>query len=528
MENLVNDYDEDGWDEYVKAANELITSGKLESWENDYKRKLAGVLKEARRELFDDTERWPVLVEKGLSSNLTYFTLKLEVSEWVANSPKQASEALEAIWTKENLSPEERIRAFCKRFPYDVVGRGVGSRLNVASVLLMGLDVENCPPFRIRVFQRICSRTGHNPPEAGEDEAAVYTRFLSFLDQLIEQSKANKLQVCHRLDAQGVAWQLQGKLPRLGGQPTKPKSLLALADELLLSHYFLEEIYALLDDKQQIIFQGPPGTGKTFVAQALAEHLSEEGGRVTLVQFHPSYSYEDFVRGFRPQKMANGHTGFALQDGPLLRAAQRARAEPGNKHFLIIDEINRGNIAKVFGELYYLLEYRDKEIVLLYQKEQGETFALPENLFFIGTMNTADRSIALVDLALRRRFYFVEFHPNDEPVKSVLRKWLKQKKLDNMEWVADVVEEANKLLEEDRHAAIGPSYFMKEDLDKKMVERIWKHSVLPYIEERLFGDDNRLDEFDLDKLKGKAAQARKQKESQEQTNGTGEGNASAQ
>ena len=117
-------------------------------------------------------------------------------------------------------------------------------------------------------------------------------------------------------------------------------------------------------------------------------------------------------------------------------------------------------------------------------------------------MNTADRSIALVDLALRRRFYFVEFHPDDKPVKCVLRKWLKQKKLDNMAWVADVVEEANKLLEKDRHAAIGPSYFMMEDLDEDDVCRIWKHSVLPYIEERLFGDDNRLDEFDLGQAEG--------------------------
>jgi len=97
-----------------------------------------------------------------------------------------------------------------------------------------------------------------------------------------------------------------------------------------------------------------------------------------------------------------------------------------------------------------------------------------------------------------------------------------------MEWVADVVEEANKLLEEDKHAAIGPSYFMKEHLDKSVAERIWKHSVLPYIEERLFGDDIRLDEFDLDKLKDKAAQARKQTEGQEQTDGTGESNASDQ
>ena len=140
-------------------------------------------------------------------------------------------------------------------------------------------------------------------------------------------------------------------------------------------------------------------------------------------------------------------------------------------------------------------------------------------------MNTADRSIALVDLALRRRFYFVEFHPDDEPVKSVLGRWLKDKAPD-MKWVAKVVEEANKLLEEDKHAAIGPSYFMKDRLDEKIVERIWKHSVLPYIEERLFGIDKGLDAFDLDTLKDKAIQAIKQAESEKQTVGTEEEGAS--
>ena len=113
-------------------------------------------------------------------------------------------------------------------------------------------------------------------------------------------------------------------------------------------------------------------------------------------------------------------------------------------------------------------------------------------------MNTSDRSIALVDLALRRRFYFVKFHPDDEPVKGVLRRWLGERS--ELEWIADVVEQANKLLKKDRHAAIGPSYFMKEGLDKKMAERIWKHSVRPYIEEHLLGDDRHLEQFDLKTL----------------------------
>ena len=177
---------------------------------------------------------------------------------------------------------------------------------------------------------------------------------------------------------------------------------------MLLDVDFLENIAVLLDEKRQVIFQGPPGTGKTYVAQKLAACLAGSADRVTLVQFHPSYAYEDFMQGYRPA-LVNGQLSFELMDGPLLRAAASAREEPGAKHFLVIDEINRGNLAKVFGELYFLLEYRDHEIDLQYGDKK---FRLPPNLYIIGTMNTADRSIALVDLALRRRFYFVEFHPD--------------------------------------------------------------------------------------------------------------------
>ncbi|MCY4530516.1 MAG: AAA family ATPase [Chloroflexi bacterium] len=276
-----------------------------------------------------------------------------------------------------------------------------------------------------------------------------------------------------------------------------------LANELHLPVAFLENIEALLDDKRQLIFQGPPGTGKTYVAQKLANHLAGSKDRVTLVQFHPSYAYEDFVRGFRPKVSEDGQAGFELKDGPLLQAAERAKEESDERHFLIIDEINRGNLAKVFGELYFLLEYRDEEITLQYQRDADEgKFSLPSNLYIIGTMNTADRSIALVDLALRRRFYFVEFHPDEEPVKGVLRRWLEANDMTKVMWVADIVERTNELLKDDRHAAIGPSYFMKDGLDDAIVERIWKHSVLLYIEERRIGGDEVSDKFDLAKLKG--------------------------
>ena len=301
----------------------------------------------------------------------------------------------------------------------------------------------------------------------------------------------------------------------LGGSSVPTCDLNELADKLILPVDFLENIQTLLEDKKQVIFQGPPGTGKTYVAQKLAEHLAGSDQRVTLVQFHPSYAYEDFVQGFRPKTTDDGQPGFDLRDGPLLRAADRAGQEPNAKHFLVIDEINRGNLAKVFGELYFLLEYRDSEMDLQYS---DEPFSLPGNLYIIGTMNTADRSIAMVDLALRRRFYFVEFHPEDDPVKSVLRNWLLDKAPD-MKWVADVVERANDHLREDRHAAIGPSYFMKDGLNNDMVERIWRHSVLPYIEERLYGNEDRLAVFDLDSLRRDSDRSGPQHDEPEQADG---------
>ena len=206
------------------------------------------------------------------------------------------------------------------------------------------------------------------------------------------------------------------------------------------------------------------------------------------------FNIEDFVQGLRPT-LHNGQPGFKRRKGPLLTMAKEARKDPDAKYFLIIDEINRGNLAKVFGELYFLLEYRDQTIQLQYSDKQ---FKLPDNLYVIGTMNTADRSIALVDSALRRRFYFMEFHPDRPPIRGLLKRWL-DRNAPKMAWIADVVDRANKKLN-DRQAAIGPSYFMKGNLDDPTVSLIWEHGVLPYIEERLYGERDRLDEFKLDRL----------------------------
>ncbi|HWI94542.1 MAG TPA: AAA family ATPase [Solirubrobacterales bacterium] len=287
-----------------------------------------------------------------------------------------------------------------------------------------------------------------------------------------------------------------------------PSGLSELAEELLIDPpAWLEEVVGLLEEKRQVVFQGPPGTGKTFVARRLGRYFEELGGRSETVQFHPSYAYEDFVEGYRP-RVVGGQPGFELVEGPLKRLALDAEADPDHKYLLIIDELNRGNLAKVFGELYFLLEYRGDRIRLQYGEtgtdgEDGGRFGLPPNLWIVATMNTADRSIALMDAALRRRFYFVDFYPDQVPIDGLLERWLQRHERAELKWVAAALREANRRLE-DRDAAIGPSHFMLADpaaLNEERVERIWRHAVLPYLQERLIGEPERLQEFELASLR---------------------------
>ena len=504
---------EDKWDAYIEDVQQYVTSGKLDLEEIGYKLELGQQLAAARDAMLSGDQDWLDPVKTALcgnENNLLDWRLRDKLRQWIDGHAASASVALQAIWANDESAPGERVHDFMARLPQDVL-HGKGSRLNPASVLLMGLGAERHPPYRSRVFNDAFNRTGYPKPSGSAEEALVYVHALDFLDALINKTREKGLErPKNRLEAQSVVWGVYAyRKPNDGNEdmdveaqvetrPTKPepaRNLQSLADELMFDIAELRKIEELLNDKRQVIFQGPPGTGKTYAARKLAECLAAAKDRVRLVQFHPSYAYEDFVQGFRPH-LVQGQPGFELRDGPLLQAAEAARQEPNAKHFLIIDEINRGNLAKVFGELYFLLEYRDEGMSLQYS---DETFALPDNLYIIGTMNTADRSIALVDLALRRRFHFVEFHPDKPPINGLLNRWLKEN-APSMTWVADMVDRANEKLG-DRQAAIGPSYFMKGDLDDRKVALTWEHNVLPYIEERLYGERDRLDEFGLDALR---------------------------
>ncbi|RKS69079.1 dynein-related subfamily AAA family protein [Actinomadura pelletieri DSM 43383] len=243
----------------------------------------------------------------------------------------------------------------------------------------------------------------------------------------------------------------------------------------------------LLRERPQLILYGPPGTGKTYLARHLARHLTF--GRpecVQLVQFHPAYSYEDFFEGYRPAKADDGTVSFDLVRGPFRRLVAAALAHPGRPYVLIIDEINRGDLAKIFGELYFLLEYRDDRVNVLYGAADDHGFSLPRNVIIIGTMNTADRSIALVDTAMRRRFWFTELHPDAPPVQEMLARWLHREEMPDEP--ARLLAELNSRIE-DRDFRIGPSYLMRNRAATEAgLERIWRTQILPLLAEHHYGD----------------------------------------
>ena len=498
-------------DDYIREAQPFISSGQLDSEEMEYKVDAVKRLRAVREAAVAGDAEWPVQIKRELRARYLIgggWPASNVITTWLQDDPAHGLAALQALWSDDSMPVAHRVTAFVSQVPDHPDFRGVGTRLRPVSILLMALGREY-PPYKFTEFDAAYERTGYPRPPDDADEGKVYAHALSFLDLLVERTAASKFErPSDRLEAQSVVWMTETKetpseearedIPE-GTDDPQECSLEALADNLYLDVHFRRRIEQLLDDKSQVIFQGPPGTGKTYVARLLARCLAGSQDRVRLVQFHPSYAYEDFVQGYRPSLDA-GRPGFTLRNGPLVQMARRAQADLNRglntKHILVVDEINRGNLAKVFGELYFLLEYRDEELHLQYS---DEPFTMPSNLYIIGTMNTADRSIALVDLALRRRFHFVEFNPSKRPVNNVLRRWL-ERNVDGMRWVADIVNLANRKLG-DQDAAIGPSYFMQDELSEQRVNLIWEHNVLPYIEEQLYGQHDRVAEFDLERLR---------------------------
>ena len=512
------------WDAFIGWAKRFYEWEQFDEMEREYKLRAGERLATVKQALRDGSPDWEDLLRTTFRDPDSY------LRDWRANEalleldPPRMEKALRWIWgLNAPDSFAERVRGFQEFGPFGTPGA-------MASVLLMGDDPTRYPMYAHTPLKDAYRLTGYpSAPNDSPDAWGRYEHALGFWDEFIEQASFRSLHVRDRLDAQALVWcvthygrddlpdgwledakdalvayregTVTGAPPRPAPTPEDPWSpanVAALAEELLWEPEQLQEIIDDLQEKRQVIFYGPPGTGKTYVARAIARHCRESGGSFEIVQFHPSYSYEDFVEGFRP-RLIGAQPGFELEPGPLRRIAGRARDNTEATFILVIDELNRGNVAKVFGELYFLLEYRNEEVRLQYGGD-GEGFSLPSNLWFICTMNTADRSIALMDAALRRRFYFARFFPDQPPIRGLLRRWLARHGQDT--WAADLVDAANGKL--DRDVGIGPSYFMGAGraLDESRVRRIWQRAVIPYVEEQFFGDTAKLAEFDFDRLKG--------------------------
>ena len=239
-----------------------------------------------------------------------------------------------------------------------------------------------------------------------------------------------------------------------------------------------------IERKKQAIFYGPPGTGKTFVAEKLARHLvSGSDGFYGLVQFHPAYAYEDFIQGLRPQTNAAGALSYPMVPGRFLDFCAKAETR-SRTCVLIIDELNRANLARVFGELLYLLEYRDQSLPLA----GGGILRIPHNVRILGTLNTADRSIALLDHALRRRFAFIHLRPN----YAVLRRYHADTGFD-VHALIGVLQRLNAQIA-DPHYELGITFFLHPDLATHL-EDIWRMEIEPYLEEYFFDQRDKVDAF---------------------------------
>lgn len=270
-------------------------------------------------------------------------------------------------------------------------------------------------------------------------------------------------------------------------------------DDFLKEVYMTREQYdtlvSLLKNKKNIILQGAPGVGKTFVAKRLAYAImgQKDDNRIEFIQFHQNYTYEDFIMGYKPTD-----EGFELQYGIFYRFCKKAANEPNKPFFFIIDEINRGNLSKIFGELLMLIEkdYRGTKITLGYN---GMPFTVPENLYIIGMMNTADRSLAMIDYALRRRFCFFEMNPgfNSDGFKAY------QKKFDNDTFnvLIEKIKELNKEIITDNSLGkgfcIGHSYFCgQKECTEEWMKEVVEYDIIPMLSEYWFDEPSKMQKWE--------------------------------
>jgi MoxR-like ATPase len=406
--------------------------------------------------------------------------------------------------------------------------------LQVGDIALLWQSGVNAGVYAVtevtgRVRPRPVSTWRAEAASQGETEPAVpfrYTRILTspvLKQTLLEQPGLQNMAIIRRpqgtiFPVQDSEWEVISPLLKVPVGLSAVESL-SLCTNITVPE--LREFEELLESKKQVVLEGPPGSGKTFVGDAFARYFTgnqlqgRPNDRFVLVQFHQSYGYEDFIQGIRPET-EDGALSYTLQDGIFKCLCDDARDRPNERFVILIDEINRGNISRIFGELLLLLEYRDKEARLPYEKPNRPLFSIPTNVYLLGTMNTADRSLAQIDYALRRRFFFYELKPVVEGGAPYLARWLSKQDPDIFPHI--VQQEILRLfLELNRRVQmqlgedflIGHSYFMTEQIATEAGRRrIWQRAILPLLDEYFHNRQNReqiLSEFSLTSLTAKSA-----------------------
>ncbi|MBR1667137.1 MAG: AAA family ATPase [Bacteroidaceae bacterium] len=291
--------------------------------------------------------------------------------------------------------------------------------------------------------------------------------------------------------------------PKYRNNYSKKYSEERLLEECFIDTSLLEDIKQTLVEKKCLILQGAPGVGKTYLAKRIAYAIMKEKNdyRIGFVQFHQNYTYEDFIIGYKPREgegKKKDKGGFILKDGIFKAFCHKASIDPDNDYYFIIDEINRGNISKIFGEAFSLIEkeYRDQAITLAYSQKK---FIIPKNVNIIGLMNTADRSLAMIDFALRRRFRFITLKPAFE--SETFDKRIK-KKVNNaiFDKIIDAIVKLNQVIKEDHSLGegfcIGHSYFCNIEKNKNndCLRRIVEYEIIPMLQEYWFDNEGKYKE----------------------------------